>query len=360
MTIMRTANVGPEKTHFKILPVTLLVALCQMFVSAGENSLPGSGISPISTSPQLRLSLVGSEVVLDYQLTGSGTFSILHFDDLAEIRTAGQLAFTGPSPKTKRGQMVAPMLGTARTSFFVLRENTNQISSRMIWVSPGRFTMGSDTYEAGRESDEGPPHEVTIEKGFWLGKYEATHAEFEEITGDNPSQFQSNGPEFPVEMVSWQDAVQYCSRLTEREQQAGRLPAGYVYRLPTEAEWEYACRAGTATRRHFGDDPYDTEISQYGWHGSISDSTTHRVGLLRANPWGFHDMYGNVFEWCLDIYAPYLDGAAKPNPKGAHVWRGGSWYCPVNVLRSADRHGIAPERCSFLGFRVALAPALAE
>ena len=119
--------------------------------------------------------------------------------------------------------------------------------------------------------------------------------------GDNPSRFK--GPDLPVESVSWHEAMAFCEKLTQREREAGRLPEGYEYTLPTEAQWEYACRAGTTTRFSFGDS--DSDLGDYGWYGGNSSYTTHPVGEKLANPWGLYDMHGNVQEWCRDWYGNY-------------------------------------------------------
>ena len=160
----------------------------------------------------------------------------------------------------------------------------------------------------------------------------------------------------------WFFAVNYCSALTQLEQQAGRLPTNWVYRLPTEAEWEYACRAGTTTRFSFGDDPTYTALPSYAWFSSNSASATHAVGLKLANPAGLFDMHGDVFEWCLDYYGPYPSGPAL-NPGGpvtgsTRVFRGGSWTSGGRYARSAGRYQADPTtRFNYVGFRVVAAPA---
>ena len=165
----------------------------------------------------------------------------------------------------------------------------------------------------------------------------------------------------PVERVSWNDAINYCAKLTEKEHQAGRLPSEYVYRLPTEAEWEYAARAGSTARFSYGDDPGYTKLKDYAWYDSNSSSTTHPVGQKLANAWGLYDMAGNVWEWCLDWYGKYPGGNVT-DPRGPasgspRVFRGGSWDSVAWHCRSAIRYGGDPGgRYGIFGFRVVLAP----
>ena len=227
----------------------------------------------------------------------------------------------------------------------------------LVKIEPGTFMMGSP----GHNSDEGPPTRVTISKGFSMSKYEVTQGQYEAVMGANPSRFKGN-LNLPVENVSWVDATNFCAKLTEQERQAGRLPDGYVYRLPTEAEWEYACRAGTTTRFSYGDDPEYVELGEYAWYDENSSSRTHPVGQKKPNPWGLYDMHGNVWEWCLDWYSGSYPGGSVTDPKGPssgsfRVIRGGSWYVSARFCRSAIRDWFVPSlRHSRLGFRVVLAP----
>lgn len=232
----------------------------------------------------------------------------------------------------------------------------------MIWIVPGRFTMGSPPEERERDLDEGPLTEVVIERGFWIGRCEVTQAAFEAVMGLNPSRYTGDGS-LPVERVTWLEADEYCLRLTERERAAGRLPGDFAYRLPTEAEWEYACRAGTTTRFSHGEDLAASMLPDHAWFGDNGDSASHPVGTRRPNPWGLHDLHGNVLEWCLDAWRGSLPGGTVTNrvvlPEGTlRVARGGSWLYPARSCRSANRdsYGIL-NRCSDLGFRIVLARA---
>ncbi|MBT3637739.1 MAG: SUMF1/EgtB/PvdO family nonheme iron enzyme, partial [Opitutae bacterium] len=232
------------------------------------------------------------------------------------------------------------------------------VNLEMIWVEPGTFTMGSPTSEANRATDE-TEHNVTLTKGFYLGKYEVTQAQYEAVMAGNsnslsatPSQYSGN-PNRPVEKVSWDDAQVFLTRLNAAEQTAGRLPAGWSYVLPTESQWEYACRAGTTTVYSWGNAITSANANYY-----ISGiNLTTVVGQYAANPWGFFDMNGNVREWTADWYGTYPAGPVTDPPGAAsgsrRVRRGGSWDDPGAYLRSALRVISTPgNRNSTLGFRV--------
>ncbi|MFT5327265.1 MAG: serine/threonine protein kinase [Planctomycetaceae bacterium] len=193
-------------------------------------------------------------------------------------------------------------------------------------------------------------HQVTLTKPFELGVYEVTQEQYERVMGTNPSQFKRQ--QNPVEKVNWAEAVEFCSTLSAVPAEKA---AGYVYRLPTEAEWEYACRAGTTTMYSFGDN--ESELGQYAWYDENSGKTTHPVGVKKPNAWGLYDMHGNVWEWCQDRYGDYPRGSVT-DPTGAAsgslwVYRGGSWYASSFYCRSAYRHRFTPgRRGGDLGFRV--------
>jgi len=219
----------------------------------------------------------------------------------------------------------------------------------MIWVKHGTFMMGSPVSEADRDKGE-IQHQVTLTKGFYLGKHEVTQAQWERVMGNNPSYFK--GADRPVENVSWNDAVEFCKELTEMEKKAGRVPQGMSYQLPTEAQWEYACRAGTTTVYSWGD---SISSSNANYDKNIDETTP--VGKYPANPWGFHDMHGNVYELCADWYGKYPSGLVT-DPIGvasvsARVTRGGYWSSTGSHLRSAFRRGNSPSDRNFsFGFRV--------
>ncbi len=233
-----------------------------------------------------------------------------------------------------------------------------------VWIKPGTFLMGSPKMEQERGKNEGPQTLVTIAKGFWMGRHEVTQAEFQLVMGGDRSQFK--GESLPMESVSWFNATNYCRRLSLREKAAGHLPPGYWFRLPTEAEWEYACRAGKISAYAFGSSLSSTKANFNGNHpyggalkGPNVDATTP-VGSYPPNAWGLYDMHGNVWEWCLDWYGPYPGGEVT-DPKGPatgfkRVVRGGNWFLMGRYCRSADRmYDFPGSKDASLGFRVVLA-----
>ncbi|HSV97789.1 MAG TPA: formylglycine-generating enzyme family protein [Spirochaetota bacterium] len=216
-----------------------------------------------------------------------------------------------------------------------------------VYIPGGSFMMGSPEGEGG--DDEHPQHRVTLD-GFWMSKYEVTQAQYEAVMGNNPSNFE--GADRPVENVSWNDATEFCARLAAR--------SGTTVRLPTEAEWEYACRAGTAARYYWGDEMN----GDYCWYYGNSGSETHPVGGKKPNAWGLYDMSGNAWEWCRDWYDEnYYRSSPSVNPPGPEsgqyrVLRGGSWSSGVISNRSALRAWREPgyRGVAYGGFRVVLAP----
>lgn len=260
---------------------------------------------------------------------------------------------------TPRVSIAIPAAEATRSFFRVTLIPIQPLES-MVWIEPGEFVMGSPPDEEGRFLDkEEPQTRVTLTRGYWIGQYEVTQAEFEAVLGFNPSLFRGV-PDRPVEKVTWFDALNYCAALTERERQAGRLPDGFAYRLPTEAEWAYAARAGTTTRFSHGDDPGYKRLRDYAWYGGNSGLRPHPVGQKLPNPWGLYDVHGNVFEWCLDWFAD-LPGGGVTDPWGPaegidRIIRGGYWDSPPAMCRSAVRVHFPPDtRISYLGFRVGLA-----
>lgn len=232
--------------------------------------------------------------------------------------------------------------------------------TNMVLIPAGSFVMGSFPDEQDRESNEGPVTATTISRPFWMGIHEVTQGEYFDRMGNNPSEA-TGDLQRPVERVTWNDAVAYCAALTAEQRAAGHITGHFEYRLPTEAEWEYACRAGTVTRYYFGDDPSYTNLTRYAWTTSNSGGTPHPVGEKRPNAWGLYDMHGNVWEWCLDHSGGVYPGGAAIDPAGpadgvARVLRGGSWTTLDRVCRSARRFGFPPDlSVNDFGFRVVLA-----
>jgi formylglycine-generating enzyme required for sulfatase activity len=226
--------------------------------------------------------------------------------------------------------------------------------------SPIVFLMGSPATEEGRDFDEGPQTLVTLTKAFSMGQREVTQGEYLAVMGSNPSAA-TGDTNRPVEQVSWNDAQSYCVKLTALEVAAGRIPQTSFYRLPTEAEWESAARAGSTNRFSFGDDPDYVQLGEYAWFAANSDGTPHPVATKRPDPSGLYDMAGNVWEWCQDWYGSY-PGGTQTNPTGLasgieRVVRGGSYYYDGWLDRSAARNAFRPgTRSPQIGFRVVLAP----
>ena len=217
-----------------------------------------------------------------------------------------------------------------------------------VWVPEGTFQMGCGPWDGEGDDDEQPVHEVELD-GFWIGKYPVTQGEWEKVMGDNPSNFQ-NGDDYPVETVSWNAAQKFIEKL--KSLHSGKC----AFRLPTEAEWEYACRSGGKEEKYSG----GNDIDQVAWYGDNSGGSTHPVGQKAPNGLGVHDMSGNIYEWCEDIYSEdaYKKHTRK-NPiyteSGANrVRRGGSWSDNARLCRSADRNDDPPDGGSGrLGFRLA-------
>ncbi len=238
-----------------------------------------------------------------------------------------------------------------------LSTTINSIGMAFVLVPAGEFMMGSPLSEPGRRADE-ILHTVRLTQSFEMGIHEVTQAHYEHVVGRNPSRFK--GLENPVEKVSWADAVEFCRLLSAfpAERAAGRN-----YRLPTEAEWEYACRAGTTTMYSFSND--ESQLGKYAWFDKNSNNTTHPVGLKKPNAWGLYDMHGNVFETCSDFYAGYDHGGSPVvNPQGPSssssvVSRGGCWSRNGFESRSAVRGYTVPtdNRHDIIGFRVVLGSA---
>ncbi|MCX5655678.1 MAG: formylglycine-generating enzyme family protein [Planctomycetota bacterium] len=212
------------------------------------------------------------------------------------------------------------------------------VTMKLVLIRPGKFMMG----------DGKDQHEVAISKPFYMGVTEVTQAQYEAVMGTNPSNFK--GATNPVEMVSWNDAAEFCKKLSEKTRQA--------VRLPTEAEWEYACRAGTQTAFSFGDDP--SALGDYAWHMGNSKGMTHHVGRKKPNAWGLYDMHGNVYEWCADWYGAYpkgsvTDPSGPATGNGLRVLRGGSWdLVDTGNFRCAFRDNYVPAgRDRDVGFRCA-------
>ena len=249
---------------------------------------------------------------------------------------------------------------------------SNTIPLEMVLIPKGKFLMGSPDWESTPDPDvERPQHWVTISKDFYMGKYEVTQAQYQTMMNTNPSYF-SGKPNNPVEEVTWYEAVRFCNKLS---QMLGLTPVydesnwtanmnANGYRLPTEAEWEYACRAGTTTQFYWGDDPNYTQINEYAWYWENSGNatigySTHECGLKKPNEFGLFDMSGNVWEWCQDWYGAYSQDEqvdpTGPQSPSFRVVRGSAFFEPLNYCRSAVRFSRHPDITNtniFIGFRI--------
>jgi formylglycine-generating enzyme required for sulfatase activity len=243
--------------------------------------------------------------------------------------------------------------------------NDNGLETKFVWVPPGQFEMGSPPEEPRRYENENQVM-VILTKGFWLGQHEVTQGEWKRVMRSMPWSGMKNieeGDNYAATHVNWHDARAFCEKLTQSEHEAGRLATGWVYTLPTEAQWEYACRAGKTSYFSFGDDP--SVLSRYAWWGGLVERGSaagahyaHPVAQKAPNEWGLYDMHGNVWEWCRDKYGDHL--SAGPDPEGPkegpyRVYRGGGWSDSAGYCRTARRSGDEPgSRLDNLGFRIAL------
>ncbi|MDB6057284.1 MAG: hypothetical protein JWO95_1128, partial [Verrucomicrobiales bacterium] len=233
----------------------------------------------------------------------------------------------------------------------------------MVFIPPTTYKMGSLTNDLDASANERPQTTVLVTRGYWIGKFEVTQAEYLSVMNTNPSTFIGDLSR-PVESVTWSDATNYCAKLTQLHLGQGLIPLGSHYRLPTEAEWECAARAGTSTRFSYGDDPFYADTTFYAWflgQGTL-ELITHSVGQKLPNLFGLYDMHGNVWEWCHDDYGPLL-GGVQTDPTGPvsgtlqnKVIRGGAYDYPNSSCRSASRIFRFPTLPDTdVGFRVVLA-----
>ncbi len=214
---------------------------------------------------------------------------------------------------------------------------------QFVWVPKGCFQMGSNSSDA--DPDEKPVHKVCVD-GFWMGKYEVTQGQYKKIMGSNPSRFES-GDDYPVEKVSWNDAKKFISKLNQQ--------SGKTFKLPAEAQWEYAAKSGGKDQKYSG----GNDIDRFAWYYSNSQSKTHRVGTKAPNGLGLYDMSGNVWEWCEDVYDKNaysrhsLNNPLITSGGSSRVGRGGSWYYYPRYVRAANRiRDSAVNRDSYVGFRL--------
>jgi formylglycine-generating enzyme required for sulfatase activity len=229
------------------------------------------------------------------------------------------------------------------------------VKMALVMIPAGEFMMGSPDSDKDADNDEMPQHRVRITKPFYLGKYLVTQEQWQNVMGSNPSWF--NRPKNPVDNVSWDACQVFLSKLNAKS-----AAGGGKFQLPSEAQWEYACRAGSTTKYCFGDD--ESKLGEYAWYEANSGSKTHPVGQKKPNAWGLYDMHGNVWEWCQDWWkdgyykkSP-VDDPTGPTRGSGRVLRVGGWFFPAGFCRSAARNFFEPgDRDFFVGFRVSRVPA---
>jgi formylglycine-generating enzyme required for sulfatase activity len=264
--------------------------------------------------------------------------------------TVPEVSFSPQQEASLQSEIIQPLQESPQT-LDLPPTFRNRIGMEFVLIRAGEFYMGSED----GEDNEKPVHLVRITRPFYLGKYQVTQIQWEAVMGSNPSHF-TGDPNRPVENVSWNDTQEFLQRLGEKEK-------GYLYRLPTEAEWEYAARAGKWTEYCFGDDPQ--LLRKYAWYDENSGGTTHPVGQLKPNVWGLYDMHGNVWEWVQDWFEEtYYQKSPTDDPQGPaagqfRVLRGGSSLDYAGDARCAFRHGGLPDDVfDLIGFRVVVLPKL--
>ncbi len=327
--------------------------LAQIAVTAGGAGYTNAPVVTIGAPPNSAILAV--EMVPKLSLTGeAGTTQMIQWTE-SLATNATWTTLTNVVLGTAASVTVDLAAGSAQRYYRAI-EGTNAAATRgFVWIAPGTFIMGSPATAAGRDKDE-VQHSVTLSGGFWMQAEETSQASFQDVMGRNPSG--TTGPALPVQGVSWDEAVEYCTQLTAREREAGRLSSGQEYRLPTEAEWEYAARAGSTNAFSFGDE--SSLLGGFAWTASNASGQIHASGAKQPNAFGLFDMHGNVFEWCSDWYDLYPT-AAMTNPTGAtsgtlRVIRGGSYDLGSAFARSASRVALDPDRNhQNIGFRVVLA-----
>ena len=339
-------------------------------IALGASIMLGLGAGYGQAPPVLNMQL--SNGVVRLQMTGSVGAAYRIERTAGFGRAGGWQVLTNRAVLAGSPCVVIDKDGGQPGCFYRAQVVVSPSASNMVWIPAGSFVMGSPASEALRFADE-TQHTVTLSKGFYMGKYPVTQREYLKVMGKNPSFF-TGDLDRPVEEVSWKDATNYCGRLTQQERAAGRLAAGWGFRLPTESEWEYACRAGTTTAFHYGNalrqgmanfftyNEYDAAIGNISTNSSGVGYQGRPVagGSYPPNAWGLYDMHGNVLEWCRDWYGAYPKGSVV-DPQGPasgmnRAMRGGYWFSDAAYCRAAYRHcnGYPGLRSGCTGFRVVL------
>ena len=307
-------------------------------------------VSETSSEKELNISDTASPP--EDEIPYSATASAKDIEKLALPQDQEKLTTPQSEVETPKEEIIFPKAGPQPEKDWIVPN----YGVEMVWIEPGEFMMG-----------ERSVHQVHITEGFWMGAYEVTQKQWESVMGFNPSKFRDADGNTPIDQVSWSDAMDFCSILTEIERDAGRLPKGYEYSLPTEAQWEYACKAGRNSFFSFGN-RIDSSLAnfngKYPFGGGRKGDYKQKplpVGSFVPNNWGLYDMHGNVSEWCYDWYGKYNLRDTK-DPMGAkkgsgHVSRGGAWHSDGESCSSGARdYEKAENKNSYLGFRLALRP----
>lgn len=344
------------------------------FLALALACLPGLTAGASAAAAPLRVELNSNTVCLVVgPVSDPGALFVLAAPDLPSLAAAPAVMLQTTTPFTNEMRLPIPTAGAFSNGGFFRAAYWAGQAPALVQVPSGTFLMGSPESELERLPCEGPQTMVTLTNDFRMGQYEVTQAQYQALMTNNPSYFTGDSNR-PVEQVSWDDAMAYCQLLTAAQWLAGCLPAGWAYRLPTEAEWEYACRAGTTTPFNLGPDlrsgmaDFDGCYEYYAALGEVYNPNGIRLwrtadgGQYAPNAWGLYDMHGNLWEWCLDRWTSSLPGGSVTNPTGPavgsdRVVRGGSWYDAGRWCRSAYR---TPSPQSYFGngtgFRVVLAP----
>lgn len=340
----------------------LLPALLALAISLGVSA----------ASIPLRFDSGANQVALN-ALPQNGTVFILGAPELPGLIDSPAIIFQSNTPLPDGFRVTLPSTGDFVRSGFFRAAFWAGLAPVLVDIPAGTFVMGTPPNEAEISPWNTPQTVVTLTYAFKMGKYEVTQAEYQTLMGTNPSYY-SGVTNRPVEQVIWADAIAYCERLTASQRAAGCLPPGWRYRLPTEAEWEYACRAGTTTAFAYGpalrsgmanfsaSEEYDEVLGRIFNPAGVTVGRPTTVGSYAPNAWGIYDMHGNLWEWCLDRWSDNLPGGSVTNPQGPEVGsskvvRGGCYYNAGRICRSAYRgKGNPAYRGNETGFRVVLAP----
>lgn len=306
--------------------------------------------------PALSARAANGQLLLDWRGAPEDGFEVQVTTNLAAAAWIASGAPVGSNGSSFSMTEPLPEGGAPRW-YRVRRLPRLHVPDSMVYVAPGAFVMGTPTNDPARTANELSPFQVTLSRGFWMSRYEVTQSEYQNLLCTNPASV-TGDLERPVDRVPWRSAMDYCALLTAREREALRLPDGFVYRLPTEAEWEYAARSGTTNRFAFGDEP--DELPSHAWYDENSGSSLHPVGQRQPSVWGLNDIHGNAFEWCWDWIGSAPTGPAVDFRGGTnefyHAIRGGAASYPWTYCRAGWRTGYSVlSSPTQVGFRVVLA-----